>query len=168
MNANLDRIAKTFRRPILGIHNGTYGIVFDVLECILQRTLLYPTLDIRTAYATIINLLLQDDVHKLMLIAHSQGAIETCMVLDWLMATMPHSAIAKIEVYTFGNASNHWNCPEIGPGRRVIEHVEHYANTNDWVSRFGVLYFSGVGGSRGQPLSPAGKLTNEFVLQIRA
>lgn len=144
MQSNLERIARTFRRPVLGIHNATYGIIFDVLECIVQRTFAYPTTDIRTTYAEISKLLRQPEVHKLVLIGHSQGSIEVGMVLDWLFATLPHSDIAKIEVYTFGNASNHWNCPEIEGRQRAIQVIEHYANTDDWVSRFGVLYFRGI------------------------
>ncbi|ETN46957.1 uncharacterized protein HMPREF1541_01147 [Cyphellophora europaea CBS 101466] len=143
--ANLNRIARTFQRPVLGIHNATYGIVFDVLECVIQRTFGYPTLDIRTAYAKVSELLGQADVDKLVFIAHSQGSIEAGMVLDWLFATVPQKDIQKLEVYTFGNAANHWNCPELENGQRVIEHVEHYANDKDWVARFGALYFRGVG-----------------------
>ena len=140
MSSNLERLSKTFRRPILGVHNPSFGIPFDVLECMIQRTFAYPTLDIRNAYTTISTLLADDKIEKLVLIAHSQGAIEAGMVLDWLYATVPMAQVAKLEVFTFGNAANHWNCPidEDGP---VIEHVEHYANDGDWVSRFGILHF---------------------------
>jgi len=145
MDSNLARLATTFRRPILGIHNSTYGIVFDVIECVIQRTFGYPTLDIRTAYNVILDLLRQKEVTKLVLISHSQGAIEAGMVLDWLYATLSDDYISKLEVYTFGNAANHWNCPQQQNGERSIKHVEHYANSNDWVSRFGVLHFRGIG-----------------------
>ena len=79
------------------------------------------------------------------------------MILDWLYATLPNSQIAKLEVFTFGNASNHWNNPKDddgvaarGPDRgnpddlRVIKHIEHYANSGDWVSRFGILHFRSI------------------------
>ena len=48
--------------------------------------------------------------------------------------------MGKLEVFTFGNAANHFNVPfdEDGP---VINHVEHYCNAGDWVARFGVLHF---------------------------
>ncbi|KAF2103992.1 hypothetical protein NA57DRAFT_70204 [Rhizodiscina lignyota] len=141
MRSNLERLARTFHRPILGIHNRTYGIPFDVMECILQRTFGYATLDIRTAYKTISALLEDDEVKKLVLIAHSQGAIEASMVLDALYATIPQSKTAKLEIFTFGNASNHWNCPFDNSKHRVIKHIEHYANKGDWVARFGILHF---------------------------
>ena len=141
MHSNLERLAKTFRRPILGIHNPSFGIPFDVLECILQRTFAYPTLDIRNAYTAISTLLSDPSITKLVLIAHSQGAIEAGMVLDWLYATMPVKDVEKLEVFTFGNASNHWNCPVREDGGPVVEHVEHYTNGGDWVARFGILHF---------------------------
>ncbi|KAK5676538.1 hypothetical protein LTS10_010839 [Elasticomyces elasticus] len=144
MNSNLARLSSTFRRPVLGIHNPTYGIVYDVLETIIQRTFGYATLDIRTAYSTISALLRDQNVKKLILIAHSQGAVEAGMVLDWLYQTLTWEELGKLEVYTFGNAANHWNCPERRK-RRVIQHIEHYANRRDWVARFGVLYFRGLG-----------------------
>jgi hypothetical protein len=144
MRANLKRVAKTFRRPILGVHNRSYGILFDVVESCLQRTLSYPTLDIRTAYEKIHELLQDPDVSKLVLIAHSQGAIEAGMVLDWCFATVPHANIAKVELYTFGNASNRCNSPMDVAGRRIVQHIEHYVHRWDWVSRFGILKFRGI------------------------
>ena len=143
MKSNLDLIAKTFRRPVLGIHNPTYGIIFDVLECVVQRTFSYPTRDIRRAYDAIRKLADDDAVLKVVLIAHSQGAIEASLVLDWLYATISTKSIAKIEVYTFGNAANHWNLPVHADGRPCIKHIEHYVNSKDWVSRFGVLSVRG-------------------------
>lgn len=144
LDCNLQRIAKTFQRPILGIHNATYGTIFDVLECIIQRTFTYTTTDIRTVYRGISELIQDPQVEKVVLIAHSQGCIEVGLALDWLYVTRPMEQIAKIEVYTFGNAANHWNCPQHESGHRVIQHVEHYANTGDWVARFGVIFFRGL------------------------
>ncbi len=141
MQSNLDRLAATFRRPVLGIHNATYGIPFDVLECMIQRTFGYPTDDIRTAYGQIVKMLADESVKKLVLIAHSQGSIEAGMALDWLYATMSTEQIQKLEIYTFGNAANHWNCPMRIGGRPAVEHIEHYANEWDWVSRFGILHY---------------------------
>ena len=90
-------------------------------------------------------MLLRDpEVKKVVLIAHSQGAIEAGMALDWCFATIGHKELAKIEGYTFGNASNRFNSPKSSGGHRLIQHVEHYANRSDWVSRFGVLAFRGV------------------------
>ncbi|KIW57056.1 hypothetical protein PV05_05660 [Exophiala xenobiotica] len=162
LRSNLNRLAMTFRRPVHAIHNQTRGIIFDVLECIVQRDLNYATLDIRQAYSALINILSDDQVHKVVLILHSQGAIEGGMVLDWLYATVSAKDIRKLEIYTFGNAANHWNAPANGGGsnsslstaldssngvlqdnqsQRLVKYIEHYANTGDYVSRFGILHF---------------------------
>lgn len=47
----------------------------------------------------------------MVLILHSQGAIEGGLVLDWLLQELPQDLLSKLEVYTFGNAANHFNNP---------------------------------------------------------
>jgi hypothetical protein len=107
------------------------------------------------------------------------------MALDWLYADLPSSSLRLLEVYTFGNAANHFNNPsrssqsvgdrqddsEKSPvnanidnesflakstkaflsspitGRqeydeRVVPHIEHYANSGDFISQIGVLEFT--------------------------
>ena len=74
-----------------------------------------------------------------------------------------------MEVYTFGNAANHFNNPDLydpnttyGQKRlaeaaalqtkdpqvrqrtKVIGHIEHYANAGDFVSQFGVLNYTRI------------------------
>ncbi|KIV89956.1 hypothetical protein PV10_07309 [Exophiala mesophila] len=175
LQANLDRLALTFRRPIYGIHNRTSGIIFDVIECIIQRDFAYATLDIRIAYAELMDMLTDEDISKVVLIVHSQGGIEGSLVLDWLYATLAAAQLAKLEIYTFGNAANHWNAPastlshhghvteggssaggkqpllttsitqsrpwERESETRTVKHIEHYANTLDYVARGGILHF---------------------------
>lgn len=164
LQGNLDLIAMTFRRPVVGIHNQTRGIIFDVLECIIQRDLGYATMDIRIAYDALLEILNKDHINKVVLILHSQGGIEGGLVLDWLYDTVDAEKLRKLEVYTFGNAANHWNAPVVSskvlngesPGsttssggmnqngaisQRVVRHIEHYANEGDYVSKFGVLHF---------------------------
>lgn len=140
MKSNLSRLSKTFRRPIVGIHNSTFGVVFDLIECIIQRTFDYPTLDVRSAYKTISSMLLDDKITKLVVVAHSQGTIEAGMVIDWLIAATTAEQLSKVEIYTFGNAANHWNCAMTDDGP-LIKHVEHYANGLDWVARLGIFQF---------------------------
>lgn len=170
MQSNLDRLAMTVRRPVYGIHNTTYGIIFDVIECIVQRTFGYATRDIRAAYASIVESVSNPQYKKIVLILHSQGVIEGGMALDWLYATMDQDQLAKIEVYTFGSAANHFNSPvrsvlgggssvgRTSPPTRVIEHVEHYANSGDYVCRFGILHF--------RPLPNANQAVNPQNQQI--
>ena len=111
MQNNLNRLALTFKRPILGIHNRTSGILFDVVECLVQRNFGYATGDIRTCYKLLKEVLYDPSKSKVIFVLHSQGGIEGGMVLDWLLQEMPQDLLAKLEVYTFGNAANHFNNP---------------------------------------------------------
>lgn len=111
MQNNLNRLALTFGRPILGVHNRTTGILFDVLECLVQRNLSLATNDIRACFKELKKVLYDPSKSKVILVLHSQGGIEGGLALDWLLQEMPQDLLAKLEVYTFGNAANHFNNP---------------------------------------------------------
>lgn len=111
MKSNLNRLALTFGRPVVGIHNRTSGIIFDVIECLIQRSLSYATEDIRACYKIMKEKLYDPRYSKVVFIVHSQGGIEGSLVLDWLLQELPQNLLNKLEVYSFGNASNHFNNP---------------------------------------------------------
>ncbi|EGO55384.1 hypothetical protein NEUTE1DRAFT_85645 [Neurospora tetrasperma FGSC 2508] len=87
------------------------GILFDVIECLVQRNLGYATADVRICYRIIKEKLYNPQYSKVIFILHSQGAIEGSMIIDWLLQELPQNLLAKLEVYTFGNAANHFNNP---------------------------------------------------------
>lgn len=78
--------------------------------------------------------------------------------LDLLFCDVPGNLMSKMEVYTFGSAAGHLNNPtwgsttDIKAGRddgnqrgkptpgRMIRHIEHYVNSLDMVTRWGILY----------------------------
>jgi len=134
----------------------SYGFIFDLIECLLQRDLDYKTHDIRQARSIIRKALAAPATKKLVLILHSQGGIEGSSVLDWLLSDLSHEIVSKLEIFTFGNAARHFNNPLVkdhkgfdaideskgGRGERVIKHIEHYANTGDFVANLGVLAFT--------------------------
>ncbi|KAL1861782.1 hypothetical protein Daus18300_008598 [Diaporthe australafricana] len=111
MKSCLNRLALTFGRPIIGVHNRTDGVVFDVIECLIQRNLGYATNDVRVCYRIIKEKLYNPQYSKIVFILHSQGGIEGGLVLDWLLQELPQNLLSKLEVYTFGNAANHFNNP---------------------------------------------------------
>lgn len=111
MKSNLNRLALTFGRPVLGIHNRTSGILFDIVECLVQRNFTYATGDVRRAYKIVRDMLYETSKSRVVFVLHSQGGIEGGLVLDWLLQEMPQDLLAKLEVYTFGNAANHFNNP---------------------------------------------------------
>ncbi|KAK5104435.1 hypothetical protein LTS08_002324 [Lithohypha guttulata] len=174
MQSNLDRLALTFRRPVHGIHNKTRGIIFDVIETIIQRTFGYATPDIREVYADVVKVI-EDErdktarYKKIVLILHSQGAVEGGLVLDWLFAAVSRELLQKLEVYTFGSAANHFNSPEFEDGTRVIQHIEHYANLGDYVGLFGILHFRPLPlKAHHQPGQVQEKIVNRYVGRLFA
>ena len=83
------------------------------------------------------------------------------MIIDLLLQEIPQDLLAKLEVYTFGCAANHFNNPRrhvkgriaerksIGdrdrdPGK-AIHHIEHYCHTMDFVSIWGILHYINPG-----------------------
>ena len=140
-----DRVARTFGRPITGIYNPTYGLIGDLLECIVQRSFSYNTLVTRVTYDYVKEFLIDPTVRKVVLIGHSQGCIIISMVLDMLYASLSSSDVEKLEIYTFGSAASHFNNPwrqtsSLAPCARVVKHIEHYVNEEDLVPRWSALY----------------------------
>ncbi|KAM0438360.1 hypothetical protein ACHAQK_006740 [Fusarium lateritium] len=120
------------------------GVVFDLIQCLIQRALLYATQDVRECYVLVKKALLDDQKKKIIFILHSQGGIEGGMIVDWLLDEMPFETLQKLEVYTFGNIANHFSNPCRGNDTSlpVIPHIEHYVNEKDFACRFGVLNFT--------------------------
>ena len=96
---------------MIGVHNQTSGILFDIVECLVQRNFGLATRDVREAYRIVKGKLYDPRYSKVIFILHSQGGIEGGLVLDWLLQELPQDLLAKLEVYTFGNAANHFNNP---------------------------------------------------------
>ncbi|KAL3467957.1 hypothetical protein BJX64DRAFT_80807 [Aspergillus heterothallicus] len=163
LQQNIDRLGYTFGRRVYGVHNPTAGLVFDLLQCLIQRDFSYATQDIRDSYVHIRKALLDPDNTKVVLILHSQGGIEGGLIIDWLLDEIPQGLLRKLEIYTFGNAANHFNnpyrdrparekdseCPDLRSTRadrhnNTILHIEHYANSREFVSVLGVLNFNNI------------------------
>ncbi|KAK8012121.1 transketolase [Apiospora arundinis] len=107
MRSHLNRMALTFKRPILGIHNKTSGVIFDLLGSIAQRNFNYATANVRETNRLVKDELCKPEKTKVVLLLHSQGAIDGGLGIDWLLAEIPQDLLAKLEVYTFGAAANH-------------------------------------------------------------
>lgn len=138
MKSNLNRLALTFGRPIVGIHNRTSGIVFDVIECLVQRSLSYATEDIRECYRIMKGKLYDPRYSKVVFIVHSQGGIEGGLVLDWLLQELPQDLLSKLEVYTFGNAANHFNNPFHTVGNQAKAERRPLMGSQDTVGAVGL------------------------------
>ena len=113
-------LAFTTRRKLYASHNPSRndkihslrnGVLFDVLQCLIQRNFNYATRDVRDCYITVKDTLYNPSLTKVIFILHSQGGIEGGMIVDWLLQEVPQDLLARLEIYTFGNASNHFNNP---------------------------------------------------------
>lgn len=130
-------------------------MLLKLMSVQIQRSFCYATQDVRDAYVLIKQALQGEKCKKVVLILHSQGGIEGGLVIDWLLAELPHDVMHRLEVYTFGNAANHFNNPHrtgetyqaarrrehSNPDSKAIRYIEHYANSGDFVSQFGVLNY---------------------------
>ncbi|OCL05584.1 hypothetical protein AOQ84DRAFT_298601 [Glonium stellatum] len=158
LQSNVNRLALTFRRPVKGVHNRTNGIIFDLFQCMIERNFCYATDDTRTSYVLIKEALLDDKYEKVVLILHSQGGIQGGLILDWLLDEVPQDLLQQLEIYTFGNAANHFNNPHRNlasmkaaqarrgsrPKDNAVRYIEHYAASGDFVARWGVLNFTSM------------------------
>jgi triacylglycerol esterase/lipase EstA (alpha/beta hydrolase family) len=88
----------------MGIHNRTYGTVFDLVECLIQRCFSYSTKDTRVLYDQLKEILMDKNIRKCVVIAHSQGGIILSTALDSLFADVPSGTFEKLEIYTFGSS----------------------------------------------------------------
>ncbi|KAI4106958.1 MAG: hypothetical protein LQ345_007164, partial [Seirophora villosa] len=96
LQQNIDRLSLLFGRNVLGIHNQSYGLISDLLECIVQRCLSYSTEDVRVACEVLRGYLVDEEVKKVVLVAHSQGGIIVSMVVDYLLAELSGEMMGKL------------------------------------------------------------------------
>ncbi|KAF8253950.1 hypothetical protein K440DRAFT_592686 [Wilcoxina mikolae CBS 423.85] len=158
VQAGVDEISRLFGRPVDAIHNRTFGLVLDLIQCLIQRDLGLTSGCVKETYKQLRTHLLQRDpinkdewrYKKVIVIAHSQGGLITSLALDMLFADLADDVLSRLEIYTFGNAANHFNNPPnaytpASGGETIrfptIKHIEHYANEFDFVSRLGVLAY---------------------------
>ncbi|KAK0721436.1 hypothetical protein B0T21DRAFT_294635 [Apiosordaria backusii] len=164
MKSNLNRLAVTFKRPILGIHNKTvlYSAELAVLvtdfffsprvERKLLTTSLDATKDVRVCYRIIKEKLYDPQNTKVVFILHSQGGIEGSLIIDWLLQELPQDLLSKLEVYTFGNAANHFNNPHRHVrSQRVAFRNPLAAKTDSTLKEDDGTTTNGTGGTEPQP-----------------
>ena len=89
-------LSATFGRPVIGVHNRTYGLPFDIVECLIQRDFAYNSLDIRVTYDYVKACLCDPKVRKVILIGHSQGGIIISMVIDELLKDISQDLFGKV------------------------------------------------------------------------
>lgn len=141
----------------------TYGLPFDLLALILQRSLpaTMPSPLTNAMYAQIRASLLDRSVSRTVVLAHNNGAICASKILRQLYADVSPDKMSKLEVYTFGAAATDFVTPLGGTVAAAVAeskklagqqqmhaagvmesrepHIEHFAFVNDPLARMGVL-----------------------------
>ena len=115
---------------VQGIHNQSYGLIVDLVECLLQRDLRFYTESVMQAAERVRESLLQG--RKVRLIGHSQGGIIVSLVVDYIVYYYP-DLTQNLEVYTFASAADKY----CRPPYPIV--MKHYGNQFDLVAWLGVL-----------------------------
>ncbi|MFT7185789.1 MAG: hypothetical protein ACI84K_001172 [Pseudohongiellaceae bacterium] len=131
LRLNGKALAGLFQRKVYLMHNPSDGIVLDLLECIVGRTL-QPISTLDHSVAQILEEALNTH-RKVILMAHSQGGIIATGALNKLASKLTGSRsrlFKKLEVYTFASAATEFNFPHV--------YAEHFCHQRDYVARIGV------------------------------
>ena len=134
-----------FGRPIELINNPTDGVFVDLIESVFGRTFDFTSTPALYTKVRVENALASDAYDRVVLLAHSQGAIVASNVVrDLVQAYQQHgrkSDLEKLEVYTFGSAADEIDADtELSRKcNRLVPYIEHYANTGDVIAQIGVL-----------------------------
>lgn len=162
-HSTLPMLSKVFNRTIMSVCAPTYGLPFDMLALILQRSLpaMMPSPLTNAMYAQIRASLLDRSVSRTVVLAHNNGAVCASQILRQLYADVSPDKMSKLEVYTFGAAATDFVTPLGGTVASAVAeskklagqqqmhaagvmesrepHIEHFAFVNDPLARMGVL-----------------------------
>lgn len=134
---NGEYLSHLFGRNIQIIHNPTDALLFDLIECVASRIWSAFSVADQFAYDILLSRLKEENIKRVVLIAHSQGTIITANILRKLQETHL-DLLWKLEIYTMANCSNLMEQKKDSQGR-LVPYLEHFANTQDLICRLGVL-----------------------------
>jgi len=111
MQQHLSRISQTFSRPIIGIHNRTYGPIIDMMMPTLMSMMNINSSSCVAFHTQLRDAMLNHSCQKVVVIAHGTGAAMLSQVMDRMLCDMPLDIMSKLEIYTFGSAARHMSNP---------------------------------------------------------
>lgn len=121
-------LSDLFRRTITVVYNPTHGVIPDLAECAFARTFDKDCAVTSDLYSAVYMAMLKGK--KVKIIGHSQGGIIVSRFLRRLQANKED--YPELEVYTFASGAD-----EDVQVKGVYQ--EHFANTDDFVSRIGMI-----------------------------
>merc|ERR1712032_1264645 len=137
--ATSSKLFKIFGRPITCIHNPTFSVIADLIECVVGR-LMGDRIRSKTrklGHELVKNMLLDETKQKVVVLAHSQGTIVASNVLadvnkeaegDERLA----EAMKKLELYFLANCAHQ---TIVGKA----SYVENISNEWDPVAMLGAI-----------------------------
>jgi len=148
----LPMLSKLFSRPMTCVCVPTMGLPFDMIMMMLHRCMHLQSQARRNLYSQIRCALLDDSMHRCVVLCHNHSSIIVSQVVAQLCADLPSDKLRKLEIYTFGAAACEFMLP-LGETRPDTEpnhstdmvsercgiHVEHFAMSNDPFAQMGVL-----------------------------
>ncbi|MFE8072692.1 hypothetical protein QQM79_16665 [Marinobacteraceae bacterium S3BR75-40.1] len=132
LQINGQALAELFDREIQLLHNPSDGIVLDLVECAIGRTMQIVS-DLDEGIADILEDALEHH-DKVVLLAHSQGGIIGTTALYRLVrrlkAAQKEALLENVEYYTFASAATEFDLEAV--------YSEHFFHRNDYVAQIGV------------------------------
>lgn len=120
-----------FQQRIHPLYNPTFGIHKDLAECIMGRTFNIKADVTKRLSEQLLADIQDDDIEKIVIIAHSQGGIISSNLLKGLHCQCAEEIEDKVELYTFASAADE--------NTNDFFRQEHFANTLDYVAQIGVI-----------------------------
>ncbi|KAK6909403.1 hypothetical protein I203_103421 [Kwoniella mangroviensis CBS 8507] len=143
----LKALNRLFGRKVEGLHNVTLGMPYDLATCFLERDMLLMTPILDDLRKAVIKHVGNPQKKRVVLIAHSQGAILLSLLVDILLhSNLDPKSLSKIALYTLGGAADHFGISnsDNNGGLCGFGNIEHICNERDFVAQLGVLASSGV------------------------
>ncbi|CAB4381444.1 unnamed protein product [Rhizophagus irregularis] len=138
LDQNCKYLEERFGIGVTGILNRSYGIFWDFVEAVLERSFNFETIPVHWATCNILRELRNENVKVVRLVAHSQGTIIAYLTVRKLFTELSYTNeqnyLNKLEVYTFANV-----CRDFINPNGLVGHIEHYVNKRDPVAMLGVL-----------------------------
>ncbi|VBB79788.1 Putative protein of unknown function [Podospora comata] len=151
----LPMLSRMFNRPMMCICMPTWGMPFDMMCLMLQRCMVMPSQVRRNLYAQMRTALLDDSMHRCVVLCHNDSAVLVSQAMAQLCSDLPAEKMCKLEIYSFGAAACEFMTPrgestmdsepahhqsmDMMMNDRKGVHMEHFAMTTDPFAQMGVL-----------------------------
>lgn len=137
---NASELARLFQRPVSLVHTPTWGLVRDVMDSIVARTLRKDGRLSRPAVYVIQEAL--ENYDRVVLVCHSRGTIVASYIVRKLLRhRSTRHLVKKLELYCIGGVADSLEIdPELtAQAGHPVPYVEHFANGRDYFSQIGIL-----------------------------